>query len=1368
MELSQKFKKSQRASKLNRAPSCSGTGATTKNKHYINSVHKKKYRGNTYIFIKNLKQKALIDSGSSTSIITPALITGPVEPTHITLTDVTGREIKVVGVVKLRLDLGYNIKLRQRFIVAPIENAPVILGLDFIKEHGVTLDFNKKSISLRNKYISLLVSEDKSTNPVFMLQSTKSQKPRRRYRSRNYYRSENNIREPKHYCSDSRGTLSDQSLEEDQDQPSQVSDLSLNSSQQSLLRDDHQVLSEQLLTPTTGYFIFERNLAYPFLVDCGATSSIITQKLMQPRSTKTRKLSSASGKTIETVGKVTLELDLGFKEPMTHSFVIAKNLAVQAILGSDFLLAQRLVLNGKTVCLQKECQDVPLMCGKLTSLQLKYTLLENTLDMSWQQQLQSREAIEISKSEKVHYRIAAKPEERKGDNMDPHCVNLIAPDKQTDTPDCQSPFTKRCLDLLKHFPSITATPNYQLPPKHPFAMDIVLSDYSPLKQRARTCTPGIRKLLRETFCDWENRGIVERNSPSHVCPTTVVSKKNGDFRVCIDYTRLNKVTEWINYPLPQINSLTSFITPEHRIFSVIDLKEAYFSLPLTKRASELAGIIVPDGSYSPRRCQFGLKNAPFKYCELIDHVTNGLRHFVFTYLDDFIVFSQNKEQHLKHLRLILARLETFGLFINRKKSCFGKPVVTFLGRTISASGIVPEVERIQHILEQKPPQTLRALRSFLGMVNHYRPHLPALAEIAAPLFALLQGPKRAKRSPIPWNPECQNSFEEVLKKIQDAVELSFDDPALPLIISSDASQFHVGASLEQEDPSEPGTRRPLAFFSKALPKTRQVRSAFNRELCALRMTLQYFRHRVRGRPLTILTDNKALSHALINGVGQHSPLEIAWLDEIREYHPDIRHIEGKTNFVADFLSRPNSNVKTGPPILESGCEDLDANQQLAMLSTGSNVDASQNPEGSDNLTPSMLAEAQQEENLTEAINNESLTVGEKEFDDPDQGAVKLTGVIHSETGDFTPYVPIKLRPSVFSKFHETAHLGGEKTVESISALYFWPSLRKDVLHWAKHCPQCQSNKITRHNRQRLHNFPSDPGRLHIVHMDLVGPLPSIGNFPYILTIRDRNTGFLVTAPLRDKTSESVISEFAQNFIAKFGIPEKIITDQGREFISQKFSAFCDHLGIQHAVINSYHAQANGAIERVHRILKSSIRSLRDPGQWHTSLPYITLQLNNHTSGINSFTSYQFVFGRPGRLPGALIQSDNTNPMSGENMRAFMSLMMTHQPEYRPLRDNNPFIEKELFTAEACWLRIDGPRTPIEPLYSGPYEVLHRSDKTFRLLVKGMPKSVSIDRLKAYRTCKEQSCLEATLKPRTRLGRLIRRPARFIVDDPLNF
>ena len=1319
-------------------------------------MNKKQTRGHAYVLINNLRQSALIDSGSSSSIINPALITMPVDKTHSTLTDVTGTNVKVLGKVTLNLDLGYGGKLCQQFIVAPIQSAPVTLGMDFISTHGVTIDFYKKSISVGNKSIPMLLADQQPADPLFMLQSRKRQGPVRYYGSRTFYRSRNTRQDSQHSVSFK--TRMGASVKQHINQLCHTSNRECSQSSQPSCRDDHKVARENLFTPTTGYFVFEKNLAYPFLIDCGATSSIISQKLIQPRSRKTKRLSAASGKSINSVGKVTIELDIGFEEPMTHSFVIVKDLAVQAILGSDFLVAQRAVLDGKNRCLQSGCQEIPLICGQLTSPQIQYTLLENDLEMTWQQQLQALEAMKIFEPEEVADDTTM--EQNPNNDCHTHRVNIITPDDQVEH---HSPFTRKCLDVVESYPSILATPNYLMPPKHPFVLDIILSDWTPLRQRARTCTCEVRRLLRETFCDWEARGIVIRCSPSHVCPTTVVSKKNGDSRVCIDYTRINKITEWINYPLPQINTLTSFITPKHRIFSIIDLKEAYFSLPLTEQASKVAGIIVPDGCYSPKRCQFGLKNAPFKFCELIDHVTNGLRHFVFTYLDDFIVFSENEEQHLDHLRLVLSRLEDFGLFINKQKSSFGKSEVPFLGRKISATGISPKVDKIQHILEQKPPRTLRALRSFLGMVNHYRPHLPNLARTAAPLFELLQGPKRAKRSPIPWSSECQKSFDEVLEAIHGGVQLSFEDPTQPLIISSDASQFHAGASLEQEDPTKPGVRRPLAFFSKALPKTKQTRSAFNRELCALRMTLQYFRHRIRGRPLIIHTDNQALSRALSKGEGQHSPLEVAWLDEIREYHPDISYIKGETNFVADYLSRPNIESKTS--MKES--EDLNNHHQLAVLSTGPDNNVTQNTNEDEQITPSMLAEAQQEENLTDVGNQETLTVSVREFDDPEQGPVTLTGVTHSETGDFTVYIPTKLRPFVFSKFHATAHLGGEKTLELISTLYFWPSLKKDVLHWAKHCPQCQSNKISRHNRQRLHNFPSDPGRLHHIHMDLVGPLPSIDNFPYILTMRDRNTGFLVTAPLEEKTSENVIAKFEQNFIAKFGLPEKIITDQGREFTSQKFSALCSHLGIQHAIINSYHPQANGAIERVHRILKSSIRSLREPGLWAKSLPYITLQLNNHISGINSFTAYQFVFGRPGRLPGALINPNIDNPVSVENLRMFFSLMITHRPESRPLRDNRPFIENELFVAHSCWLRIDGPRTPIEPLYSGPYEVLHRAEKTFRLLIKGVPKSVSIDRLKAYQTCNDTSCQEATLQTRTRLGRLIRRPARFVVTEPFD-
>ena len=133
-----------------------------------------------------------------------------------------------------------------------------------------------------------------------------------------------------------------------------------------------------------------------------------------------------------------------------------------------------------------------------------------------------------------------------------------------------------------------------------------------------------------------------------------------------------------------MNALTSTVMPKHKWFSVIDLKEAYFSLPLTPRARQRAGIITPDGAFIPKRCQFGLRNAPFKFCELIDDVTHGLKGFVFTYLDDFLIFSESADQHLEHVRIVLSRLDKFGLFINVDKSIFGKQAVSFLGRIVSS------------------------------------------------------------------------------------------------------------------------------------------------------------------------------------------------------------------------------------------------------------------------------------------------------------------------------------------------------------------------------------------------------------------------------------------------------------------------------------------------------------------------------------------------------------------------------------------------------------------------------------------------------------------------------------------------------------
>ena len=1270
--------------------------------------------------------------------------------------------------------------------------------------------------------------------------------------------------------------------------------------------------SEKGTSAANGYYVFEQNLGRPILIDSGAFVSVISSDILRAGDNARCPLKSASGHPLNSVGSVALDIDLGFKTAFSHKFIVTDNSDIGVIIGLDILTSQGLIINGAKDKLEQGSCATKLIFSSLASSDMNNFCRNNILDSSCDQQLESIESLQLLMStipdqpqiepepiESIRTLMSTVTNDFNVNKITHNTSHIV---EQQDVTSSET-LEFKCRRILAEFGRITSCPVYHDPPRHHHCFDIIFTEYiSSLRQKARSCTPKNRKILRDNFLDLIDRNVAERGSPAYVCPTTIVAKKDGKPRVCVDYTRLNNITEWINYPLPQMNVLTSTVTPKHKWFSVIDLKEAYFSLPLTPRARQRAGIITPDGAFIPKRCQFGLRNAPFKFCELIDDVTHGLKGFVFTYLDDFLIFSESADQHLEHVRIVLSRLDKFGLFINVDKSIFGKQTVSFLGRIVSTEGIQLEQNKVDYILQQKRPSTLRDLRSFLGLVNHYRPHLPNLSKIAEPLNNLLSGPKRVKRAPIPWNDTCEQSFMNVLKAIQNAATLAFDDPKLPIILSTDASQKHAGAVLEQSSAGDVSSRKPLAFYSKALPIVKTTRSAFNRELCALRMAVQFFRHRIRGRRLIILTDHKSLVHALNNGTGQHSPLEIAWLDEIREYCPEIKYIKGAENHVADFLSRPvksvvdpvlnnnytniptassppvtlaslttntNPHASSSPPAtlaslttnshtsslpiktlanlttnshtpssLSKNIETLTINSCThlpfystasplttdsgtnsslcsavaplttnshtssflcaptpTIFSTGSNcsddskiqtatisdhtiglLQPSTSTDEINHLPAELLAEIQDEDQLdSRDVRASNLKITSQEFLTDGDEVILITGVIDDESGIFRPYIPTRLRPFVFKIFHENVHMGPDKTCDQIARTYFWPKMRSEIEHWAAHCPKCQKNKITRHNRQNLSNFPSEPGRLNILHVDLVGPLPNTHRFPYVITMRDRNTGFLVTAPLSNKTSELVIEAIEMHFLAKFGIPEAIITDQGGEFISHKFLAFCTNLGIVHRRINAYHPQAQGKIERMHRILKASIRSLDNPAAWHRSLPYITLQINNQTSGINSFTPYQFTFGRPGRLPGALLVGavNSVENVDANDFRVFMMSMDAHEADARPLRDNNPFIQKELHDCSSCWVRIDATRTPLSPLYSGPFEVLQRSPKTFVLMVDGNPTSVSIDRLKAHRTCDDDQCVRVNATAQqhpvdreveeesTRPRRALRRPSKFV-------
>ena len=1044
------------------------------------------------------------------------------------------------------------------------------------------------------------------------------------------------------------------------------------------------------------YFVFESSRRMLFLLDTGATKSVLPSGIFEADEPCYNLLKGISGTTIEAEGKLRLNLEFNLPVIFQHEFLVANVSVCYGILGCDFFDRNQLQLCANTL--------------KLTHVP-------------------TNSSIEVIKSHGGARAARKLISDVQGYNSK-IMANILSSVTITNT-DTEKLAEGIFSEITNRHQDLFAEPSYIKPLKHRYVLDIELEEDCPsIYHRPRKAPATERKAIRENFAKLEEQGVVIRNSSNFASPVTAVKKKNGDYRICVDYTKLNKYTKSLNFPLPTISHLQSLLSKHHQWFSTLDLKSAYYSLPMTRRASQRAAIITHEGTFLPLRSPFGLKNSPAKFCELIADVIKGMGEYTFAYLDDFLVFSRTLEEHQRHLESLLRRLRLNGLFLNKKKCVFGRNKIVYLGHEISSKGLRPLQEKVELYTLIKPPNNVKELRSLLGIVNYYREHCKNFAEVVAPLNKLLSESPSKKYAPILWNKMHQSAFESTLKILREAKTLSFDEEDKPLVLTTDASATHAGATLEQFLDDNYATSgkfetKPLAYFSQAFPSTTKVRSTFNRELTAIYMAVRHFRFRIRGRKLIFRTDHKSLIHAMSNPEGQHSPLERRMLYHLKEFLPTMMHLSGNQNVIADFLSRPDhscSNVSTQTP---------------AIIDVGVVTEDSIPPK----LTISLIAQEQNRDNLV--INRSDLeaqlSAGEelitKSISD-DNATIGILGVQEEEHGQFRPYLPQVLRFTAFQELHGKIHQGKDKTYDIISAHYFWPELRTDVMKWTKSCPLCQKCKISRHTRQKLQFFPTDFRRLATIHVDLMGPLPVSDDYTkYVVTMRDRRTGFLTTAAVTDKSATSVVSALRNHFISSFGVPAIIISDNGREFNSNEFQAFCTDLGINHKFVTCYHPQANGMVERIHRTMKVAFRSLDEPNKWADALPLITLAINNQVCDSNDFTPYQMVYGQAARLPGTFFFQEGTDDNSTlqpiAEIQQFQENMRHLHRSSRKQQISNDYVNKDLFTVPEILIRDDGNKAPLSKLYAGPFAVIARTDKYFTIDTDRGAKNISIDRLKPF-------------------------------------
>lgn len=838
--------------------------------------------------------------------------------------------------------------------------------------------------------------------------------------------------------------------------------------------------------------------------------------------------------------------------------------------------------------------------------------------------------------------------------------------------------------ILKQYPNVLRPMSLKQPAKHEVVHHIETTG-PPLFARPRPLPPEKYKAAKAEFDRMVELGICRPSKSPWASPLHVVKKKDGGLRVCGDYRRLNAVTQPDRYPIPRIQDFT-YQLYNKRIFSKLDLKMAYYWIPLANQeTAQKTAIITPFGLYEFTCMTFGLRNASQTFQRFMHQVLRGIDD-CFCFIDDILLYSQDEEQHQKLLHQVLKRLDDYGVTLNIEKCIFGVEKINFLGYEVSSSGIKPTQERIETISKYPQPKTIIELRRFLGMLNFYRDFLPHQAHLQNDLNKYLHNRKKNDKTPIEWTTAAIQAFEKCRQSITEATTLCFPVPGCSLAIMTDASDHSLGAVLQQKIEN---IWKPLAFFSKAMSATQCRYSVYDRELLAMYAAVKHFRRLIEGCEVTLYTDHKPLTFALTRPASSSdTPRRERQLHYISQFCSSIKYIKGEENTVADALSR----------IEEIQCPNEIDYKQLA-------IDQSN------------------DEELRKLRTQTNLTFGD----------VTLPGLDRPITCELSstsprPFLPKAYRYMAFKAQHGLCHPGIRATRKQITSKFFWPAMNKDVTSWAKSCISCQRAKVHRHVVTPLTEFPPSQ-RFEHIHVDIVGPLRLSKDYRYCVTIIDRLTKWPEAVPVQEITAEVVAKAIYENWIARFGCPLRISTDQGRQFESALFNALMKRFGITRIRTTAFHPQANGQIERWHRTMKAALMARGSTSQWTDELPTVLLGLRTALREDNNLSPAMMTYGTTLRIPSDFFVPIQTRIEDADYVRRLSETMTTLAPTKRSLANRATFVYKDLSSCTHVFIRNDAVRAPLTPPYDGPYEVLKRYDKYYQIQLPLRTTVVSIDRLK---------------------------------------
>ena len=730
-----------------------------------------------------------------------------------------------------------------------------------------------------------------------------------------------------------------------------------------------------------------------------------------------------------------------------------------------------------------------------------------------------------------------------------------------------------------------AQPKVQPPRRIPFAA------YRPLAQE-------LDRLEKEGT-------IVRVDEPTEwVSNVTIIWKKNGAMRLCLDPTYLNKFIVREYYPIPTAEQVR-MATAGACIFSTFDATESFHQLKLDEKSSFLTTFHTPFGRYRWKRVPYGLSSIPEVFQKRMEENVTSHISTARNFFDDIIVWGSTVQEHDDAVKQLLERCQQANVTLNPTKMQVGVHEMKYLGDILGRDGLRSDPSKVTAIKDMPRPDTLSSvsakreqLRRFLGCVTYLSKFCPHLSSTAEPLRHLL------KKDVIwSWTKVEETAYSEIIKTLCSNTVLATFDPSKPVTVSVDSCQSGIGAVLLQDG-------RPIEYASAAMTNAQKNYAQIEKELLAIVYGCKKFHRYIWGRSVDVESDHKPLEVIFRKSLCDTTPRIQRLMLQLQPYDLCVRYVPGRNLHLADTLSRAQAPEDS----LTRRLDEALSGQVLSIEKCFSG----------DQFILDMLKKATASDptsrKLRSVIKNgwperrSQLPIDLKNFWDVRFDMTFIGDLLCLKN---RIYVPAGDTRSKVLQILHVSHPGIIKMDLKAKDYFYWPGIRKDIENVVNQCPACQSNMLSQSKETLMSvDIPDFPFQICATDLFFFQ-----GN-NYLLYVDAYSHWMCITR--MQSTTSTAVSEVLKEHFANFGVPEQLISDGGPQYSGENFSRFMQNFGVNHRKSSPTYPQSNGLAERYVHTAKSIMKKCHQSGQ---SLHQALLHHRNTPIGSGFPSPAEMAFGR---------------------------------------------------------------------------------------------------------------------------------------------